>query len=111
MKPDPMIEEIEPADLRRLQQGGELWQLLDVREAWELEIATLEGTINIPMAAVPERVGELDPGLPVAVLCHAGRRSLHVAGYLVGCGFDRVVNIQGGIDRWSQTVDSAVRRY
>lgn len=106
-----MIEEIEPSDLQQRRQSGELWQLLDVREPWELAIASIEGALTMPMASVPERIAELDPRLPVAVLCHSGVRSLRVATYLDNRGFDQVVNIRGGIDLWSQTVDPAVARY
>jgi rhodanese-related sulfurtransferase len=38
-------------------------------------------------------------------------RSLQVANYLANNGFSQVVNLQGGIDAWSQVVDTAVPRY
>ncbi len=106
-----MIEEIEPSELSCRQKAGELWQLLDVREAWEIETASIRGTIHIPMAGVPERLGELNPELQTAVLCHSGGRSRRVAEYLKACGFRRVANINGGIDLWSQTVDPSIARY
>jgi len=106
-----MIEEIEPAELISRRLSGELWQLLDVRETWELETATVGDIIHIPMAGVPERLGELDPELPTAVLCHSGARSRRVAQYLEACGFRRVANVSGGIDLWSQTVDPSIARY
>ncbi len=109
--PDQMIEEIEPVELSSRQQGGELWQLLDVREPWEIETARIGGTINIPMTRLPERLGELNSELQTAVLCHSGGRSRRVAEYLKACGFRRVANVSGGIDLWSQTVDPSIARY
>lgn len=106
-----MIEEIEPTELSRRQQAGELWQLLDVRETWEIETASIGGTIHIPMAKVPERMRELNPELQTAVLCHSGARSRRVAEYLKARGFRRVANVSGGIDLWSQTVDPSIARY
>jgi rhodanese-related sulfurtransferase len=106
-----MVEEIEPAELTSRQQAGELWQLLDVRELWEIETARISGTINIPMARVPERLGELNSDLQTAVLCHSGGRSRRVAEYLEACGFRHVANVSGGIDLWSQTVDPSIARY
>jgi rhodanese-related sulfurtransferase len=106
-----MVEEIEPAELSGRQQAGELWQLLDVREPWEIETASISGTINIPMARVPERLAELNPVLQTAVLCHSGGRSRRVAEYLEACGFGHVANVSGGIDRWSLTVDTSIARY
>jgi rhodanese-related sulfurtransferase len=106
-----MIEEISPADLVKRQRAGELWLVLDVREPWEIRTASVSGTTDIPLADLPERIAELDPQQQTAVLCHSGARSLRVAEYLAACGFRHVVNISGGIDRWSQTVDPTVARY
>ncbi len=106
-----MVEEIAPVELCCRQQAGELWQVLDVREAWEIKTASINGTIHIPMGSVPERLGELNPELPTAVLCHTGARSRRVAEYLVASGFGRVGNVNGGIDLWSQTVDPLIARY
>ena len=106
-----MVEEIEPSELRSRQLAGELWQVLDVREPWEIETARISGTINIPMARVPERLGDLNPHLRTAVLCHSGGRSRRVAEYLEASGFRHVANVSGGIDLWSQTVDPYIARY
>jgi rhodanese-related sulfurtransferase len=106
-----MVEQLSPAAFVRLRSAGELWQLLDVREPWELEIAGIAGTIHIPMAAVPDHSNTLDAKTPVAVLCHSGVRSAHVASLLAARGFARVANITGGIDAWSVQVDTSVPRY
>jgi rhodanese-related sulfurtransferase len=106
-----MIEDLTPSEFLRRCDSGELWQLLDVREAWEIEIASIEQTIDIPMAEIPSRVAELDASLPVAVVCHSGGRSAQVANYLVQSGFERVANIVGGIDAWSLQIDDSVSRY
>jgi rhodanese-related sulfurtransferase len=106
-----LIEDISPADFLSRRDSEEDWQLLDVREPWEIDIARIEQTINIPMAEVPLRIEELDASQPVAVLCHSGARSARVAQYLVQNGFDRVANIAGGIDAWSTHVDESIARY
>ena len=90
--------------------------LLDVREAWEFEIAALRApgldTLNLPMSELVERVDELDPARPVVCLCHHGVRSAQVAAFLEQRhGFQAVTNFSGGIDAWSQTVDPSVPRY
>jgi len=106
-----MVEQLEPEELRSRQLAGELWQIVDVREPWEIEIASVSGTINIPMAGIVDRLHELDSSKATAVLCHSGARSQRVASFLADRGFTRVANISGGIDRWSQTADPAVARY
>ena len=89
--------------------------VLDVREPWELQTACIQEDgfklLRIPMREVPERLAELDPSQPVACLCHHGMRSLQVANYLAQNGFTDVVNLQGGINAWSQDVDPSVPCY
>lgn len=89
--------------------------VLDVREPWELQTASVAGQgfelVAIPMGEVPARLEELDPARPIACLCHHGMRSLRVATFLAQRGFDNVANITGGIDAWAQECDPAVPRY
>ncbi|MEO0974594.1 MAG: rhodanese-like domain-containing protein [Pseudomonadota bacterium] len=85
--------------------------LLDVREAFELEIASVDGAVHMPMQSVPSRVAELDPQRPVIVMCHHGARSRQVAHWLAHQGFTEVANFDGGIDAWSRLIDSSVPRY
>ncbi|MBT8085223.1 MAG: sulfurtransferase [Woeseia sp.] len=106
-----MFEDMRPAEWLQRKESDELWQLLDVRESWEIEIAAIDGAVCIPMGEVPLRLDELDPMLPIAVLCHAGHRSAQVAALLDQSGFVTVVNIEGGIDAWAQDIDSAIPRY
>ncbi len=106
-----MIEDITPSEVVRRLDSGELWALLDVREAWEIDIARIDQTINIPMAEIPARIAELDASQAVAVLCHSGGRSGQVANYLAQTGFDHIANIVGGIDTWSLDVDDSIPRY
>lgn len=89
--------------------------VLDVREPWEVQAASLalDGapTRCIPMNEVPGRLTELDPAQPVLSLCHHGVRSLQVALFLEREGFKHVFNIAGGIDAWSREVDASVPLY
>lgn len=90
--------------------------LLDVREPWEFEQASLHAdgleTINLPMSQIAERVAELDPSRPTVCLCHHGMRSAQVAAFLEQRhGFTSVTNFTGGIDAWSLEVDAGVPRY
>lgn len=106
-----MYDDLTPKEFVQRRQSGELWQLLDVRETWEIASASVPHFIHIPMSEMPARRGELDENIPIAVLCHAGGRSGRVAAYLAAMGFTQVANISGGIDAWSQTVDAAIPRY
>ena len=85
--------------------------LLDVREPWEAQIATIEGATLIPLPQLADRAGELDHEASVVVYCHLGVRSEYAARMLAGSGFANVRNLVGGIDAWSRTVDPAIARY
>ncbi len=113
-----MIDHVRPAQLTDWfaaapDSGRPL--VLDVREPWELQAASVAADgfelVAIPMGSLPERLAELDASRPVACLCHHGMRSLRVAAFLEHQGFERVANISGGIDAWSQERDAGVPRY
>jgi rhodanese-related sulfurtransferase len=89
--------------------------VLDVREPWELQTASVKAAgfdlVAMPMRSVPARYLELERDRPVACLCHHGARSAQVAHFLEQNGFSAVVNIQGGINAWSQQRDPGVPVY
>ncbi len=86
-------------------------QLLDVREAWEFDVAHIAGARLIPLAELPSRLRELDAARPVIVYCHHGVRSWHAACFLEQNGFAEVYNLAGGIDAWSRDADPDTPRY
>ena len=101
--------DIEPAAVReRLAQGGA--RLLDVREPWEVQRASIPGASVLPMSTIEDHVGSLDASSELIVFCHHGSRSRTVTDWLRSHGF-RARNMSGGIDRWSREVDAAVPRY
>ena len=104
------IPEISPAEFLARRQNGEDLTLLDVREAWELAVASVPDVVHIPMGEIASRIGELDASKETVVLCRSGKRSLEVAKYLDGNGF-RAVNLAGGILAWSRDVDATIPTY
>ncbi|MDQ7745483.1 rhodanese-like domain-containing protein [Hydrogenophaga pseudoflava] len=97
------------------QQPGVLPVVLDVREPWELQTASVRPDgfelVAMPMRSVPARYLELERDRPIACLCHHGARSAQVAHFLIQNGFTAVVNVHGGIDAWSQQRDPGVPTY
>jgi rhodanese-related sulfurtransferase len=86
--------------------------LLDVREPWEFEAASLPDSLLMPMGEVTSRAHtELDPDAHIVVVCHHGQRSLSVAMWLRGQGFERAQSLARGIDGWSRMIDPSVPRY
>jgi rhodanese-related sulfurtransferase len=121
-----MISQLNPSDFAAWRErttaaapAAGLPLVLDVREHWEVQTASVKPDgftlLTIPMRELPARLAELQSNhgtaQPIACLCHHGMRSLQVANYLAQGGFTEVVNLQGGIDAWSQQVDPSVPRY
>jgi Rhodanese-related sulfurtransferase len=104
------VPEITPQEFVARRERGEDLTLLDVREAWELDVASVPGVVHIPMGEIAERLGELDRSKETVVLCRSGRRSLEVANFLQQNGF-RAVNLAGGILAWSRDVDATIPTY
>jgi rhodanese-related sulfurtransferase len=104
------VPEITPQEFVARRERGEDLTLLDVREAWELDVASVPGVVHIPMGEIAERLGELDRSKETVVLCRSGRRSLEVAKFLQQNGF-RAVNLAGGILAWSRDVDATIPTY
>ncbi len=85
--------------------------VLDVREPWEVALASVAGSVTIPMHEIPARLAELPSQQPIVCLCHHGMRSMQVAVFLERNGFDPIYNLVGGIDAWSRDIDPAVPTY
>jgi adenylyltransferase/sulfurtransferase len=103
--------EIDPIELKRRLDAGGTVTLIDVREPWEVAIAALPVAINIPLNELPQRLSGLDPRADTVVMCKAGSRSRRAAAFLVAQGFERVANLTGGIDAWTQDIDPSLETY
>ncbi len=107
----PLPPEISPDSFARERHSEAPPLLLDVREPWEVEIASIPGALNVPMGDITSRLQELDPDRPTVVLCHHGARSLNVTMWLRNQGLEHVQSLAGGIDEWSRTIDPTTPRY
>jgi molybdopterin/thiamine biosynthesis adenylyltransferase/rhodanese-related sulfurtransferase len=93
------ITEVEPADVAaRL----DYYQLLDVREPDEYEQGAVPGAVHVPRGQLEFSVeGRLpDKNKPVAIYCAGGVRSAFAAKTLQDLGYQEVVSIIGGFNRW-----------
>lgn len=87
------------------------FQLLDVREPYEVQISSIGG-INIPMAFIYERISEVNKNLPTCVLCKTGKRAEAVANLLeTDFGFSEVMVVNGGITAYALEVDNSLEVY
>ena len=105
------VREISAPELKARRDRGEQLQVVDVREAWELQLASIPDVVHVTMNEVPARMSELSRDAETIVMCHAGARSLRVAHFLANQGFTNVANLAGGIAAWSEQVDATVPHY
>ncbi len=96
----PAIVEVSPEEAARLvdEEGA---CLVDVREPWEWDLVRIPGAILIPKGEVAARVSEIPQGRPVVVCCATGRRSAETTAWLRARGYERAVNLAGGITAWT----------
>jgi len=111
MRDEQAIPEMSPHELKRRMNAGEPFELIDVREPFEYEIARINGAKLIPLGEIGERLSELQRERPIIVHCHSGKRSAQAVGVLQQHGFTNVYNLEGGIDAWSDQIDPNVPKY
>lgn len=97
-------------ELKARIDAGDSPFLLDVREPYEAQLASIGGTL-IPLGTLSGRLSELNKEQEIVVYCHHGIRSAHAVGLMRRAGFTNVKNLSGGIDEWARVVDGSVPRY
>lgn len=100
------MQAIEPTELAAWldNPGRESPVLLDVREDWEVQTASLPGVLHIPMNDIPDALDALPRDRDIVCICHHGIRSYQVGRFLEHHGFSRIINLSGGMDAVSRTV-------
>ena len=107
------VPAITPVALKERLDAGDDLLILDVREPHEWEIANLSdlGARLMPMGEVAARMHELDTAQEIVVQCRSGGRSADVIRELQQHGFKKLLNLEGGINRWAREVDPSLPVY
>jgi len=108
---DDAIPAMSARELKRKMDAHEAFQLIDVRERFEHEIARIDGSKLIPLGEIGQRTDELQREQTIVVHCHSGGRSAEAVRLLQQRGFTNVYNLEGGIDTWSDEIDPSVPKY
>lgn len=110
------IPEMTVQELKQLMDSGkDDFILLDVRNPNEYEIAKIDGSVLIPLGELENGAGvtqvkELANGHHVIAHCKLGGRSAKALAILKEAGIEGT-NVKGGINAWSQEIDSNVPQY
>ena len=109
--PTHKILNIQPIKLhQRLEQGDDIC-IIDVRDEWEHSLTSIAGSEHIPLNELADRIQEIMFEEEIVVYCHHGERAFLGAQILIESGFKKVYHLTGGIDAWSQEIDSSIPRY
>ena len=101
--------DITPAEVaEKLKSGAEV-VLVDVREPYEWSAGHVEQATHIPLAQVPDRLGDIPRDREVVMICRSGGRSERARQYLAEQGYTRVRNMVGGMQRWARDVDGSIQ--
>jgi rhodanese-related sulfurtransferase len=96
-----LVEQISPADLRRMIEERADLQVLDVRRTAEYAAGHAPRASNTPLGPrLREEAEQLDSARPVAVICAGGYRSSAATSILRPLGFRRLYNVEGGTSAW-----------
>lgn len=85
--------------------------ILDVRETEELKICALPIFLHIPLGDLTREWEQLPRDRAIVTVCHHGRRSLQAAIFLKFHGFEKVLNLKGGMQAWADQVDPLIAQY
>jgi rhodanese-related sulfurtransferase len=103
-----MVEEVTPEEVKE-KLDDEDAQVVDIRGPGAFAEGHVPGAINIPMAELPNRVGEVDWSDDVTVVCPIGQSSLQAAkliGSYEGADADAVTSMAGGYREWEYGLES-----
>jgi adenylyltransferase/sulfurtransferase len=100
-----VIPEQGPNELKRRLEAGEPVVLIDVRDPDEYRDGSIEPATNISRGFLEFRIGAAasDPRTPIVLYCQTGLRSMLAAKALHDLGYQNVVNLQGGFQKWAQS--------
>ncbi len=103
------MNEITVQELKEKKESGDDFLLLDVREDFEYLVSNLEG-LHVPMDHLENRMDELEEykQKEVIVMCRSGNRSAKVTAYLQNKGFEKAINLKGGIKKWADEIDGSM---
>lgn len=78
-------------------------QFVDVRNVDEFNSRKVKGFKNIPLSVISKRMKEIDPEIPVVLMCASGARSMKAAQILSKAGYKNLYNVRGGISSYPRT--------
>lgn len=103
---------VDSISVDELNEKLENYFVIDIRPEEEREVASIPNSHHIPQDRISESIDKIPRNQNIVVYCHYGHRSQSVANTLLEeYGFEKVYNLEGGIDEWSIEIDNSIDRY
>ena len=96
------FREVTAAEAVALSRDG--YRVIDVREQGEWDAGHIPGATLLPLADVPQRIGEVQPDkdAPLLLHCAVGGRSARAADWLTQMGYTNVVSMKAPLGHWKE---------
>ena len=105
------MQEKTPLEISEMIKTNPILKVIDVREQWEYDKCHIDKSTHIPMGKIPDSIDMFDDEHEYVIVCHHGIRSRMVGLYFEQNDFKNIINLRGGIDSWSKTVDNSMATY
>ena len=99
--------QVEPRQVKEWLDRNEDFSFIDVRQPEEIAAAAIPGAEPLDFGD-PGRYMSLPKERRIVFTCRSGQRSLDVASYFIGHGFQSVHSMRGGIEAWAREIDPSV---
>lgn len=101
------MEVISANTLQKMMSNGEDVTIIDVRTPEEVAEGKIPGAINMNVfdPNFVNKIQELDKSKPYTMVCRSGARSGQACMHMLGAGFEKIYNLQGGMMMWTGDVE------
>ncbi|HEY0942747.1 MAG TPA: molybdopterin-synthase adenylyltransferase MoeB [Steroidobacter sp.] len=98
------VRNLVPAELRELLGQA---AIIDVRAPAEFAVSHLPGAVNIPVAEIQQRLGEVPSDRQVVFICRSGARSMTASAIATRAGLKNIAHLEGGLLGWAKDLDAS----
>lgn len=96
------FQEISALELAKRLQQPDAPLLVDVRAPNETQQGIIAGSQLLPLHILPLQYASLPKDSEIVLYCRSGARSAQACMFLLNAGFEKVVNLRGGIIDWAR---------
>ena len=106
------MKTISPIELKSIMdKTADNIQLIDIRDEYEYDICCIGGE-KINMYEITDKIEKISKNKKVVIYCRSGSRSANIVNLLEkNFSFDNIYNLDGGIMRWREEIDSSLKAY